>query len=415
VAFKLCRHSGTQRAYVNQGGKRIYLGPWANYEPNPPLEVQAKYHQLIAGLLVESQNTSDKPESEKAIKPHRAITLMRLCDQYLDWAKVAYQKSKYHQVMEWSFRFLLARYRTLKASDFSPLKLKQVMEDAVNFRQHKKGKPKRLSRQGVNRILACTLALFKWAVEHEHVTIEVKMALECVSPLKKGRTNAPESKGRKSISIDVVKRSLPLYCPLIRSMVEILMYTGMRPTELFSMRNGDISFTTENLAVYRPRTHKTEHHGRIRQVAFGPKAVQALKDWHRPDKEQEFVFSPKVRVKLQNQEKVRNRKTPRQPSQKLTARRFPFPQKTPGKAYDRTTFLNAVVRPIKKYNELNPETRIEQWSPSLLKKVWAQLVRDEMGLEASRAALGHSSPEITAEHYARSDLKLAMDAAIRLG
>jgi integrase len=96
-------------------------------------------------------------------------------------------------------------------------------------------------------------------------------------------------------------------------------------------------------------------------------------------------------------------------------RRQAQPQKTPGECYDRYSLANLFSRPIKRWNKRNPEKPIKVFGPSVLRRLQAQEIRNALGLEASRAALGHSNSLITQEHYARSDYVLAAQVAKALG
>ena len=65
-------------------------------------------------------------------------------------------------------------------------------------------------------------------------------------------------------------------------MVDLQRITGMRPEEVCIMRTGDID-RSGSIWVYRPGSHKTEHHGHDRKVYLGPKAQEILRDWLRGD------------------------------------------------------------------------------------------------------------------------------------
>ncbi len=54
-------------------------------------------------------------------------------------------------------------------------------------------------------------------------------------------------------------------------MIELQLLTGMRPAEVCAMRGCDID-TSGKMWLYRPASHKTQHHGYDRTVFLGPKA-----------------------------------------------------------------------------------------------------------------------------------------------
>jgi integrase len=57
---------------------------------------------------------------------------------------------------------------------------------------------------------------------------------------------------------------------------------------------------------------------------------------------------------------------------------------------------------------------VPAWSPNQLRHAAATRIRRELGLEAARAVLGHSSAQVT-EIYAELDQSKAADAMKRLG
>jgi integrase len=56
---------------------------------------------------------------------------------------------------------------------------------------------------------------------------------------------------------------------------------GMRPQDIRNLRTADID-TSGNVWVYRPWTHKNEHHGQILEIALGPKAQSILMPFLKP-------------------------------------------------------------------------------------------------------------------------------------
>src|SRR5262249_19481546 len=138
----------------------------------------------------------------------------------------------------------------------------------------------------VNRIRR----IFKWGVENELVEPGILQALQAVAPLKQGRSEARET-GRvvpiPEAHIDVV---LARVTRPIRGMIELQLVTGMRPGEVVLMRTTDIDMT-DRLWLYRPSSHKTEHHGIERVIFLGPKAQGILRPFLRPDVNA-FLFRP---------------------------------------------------------------------------------------------------------------------------
>ena len=77
---------------------------------------------------------------------------------------------------------------------------------------------------------------------------------------------------------------------VVSDMVEFQRATGARPTEVCILRPCDID-RSGDVWIYRPESHKTEHHGKDRQIYIGPKAQAALARYLLRDAEA-YCFSP---------------------------------------------------------------------------------------------------------------------------
>lgn len=137
-----------------------------------------------------------------------------------------------------------------------------------------------LARKTVNARCNRLRRFFRWAVSYELVSLDIN-ALEAVPALKKGRTKAPESKGIKSVSFDLVKKSLEVLPWVLKQMVMVHWYTGMRPGELVIMRRCDLRICPDDqeLWEYRPAEFKSEHHEDFDSIIYlGPMAQDILRD-----------------------------------------------------------------------------------------------------------------------------------------
>ncbi|MCK4343176.1 MAG: site-specific integrase [Phycisphaerae bacterium] len=123
-------------------------------------------------------------------------------------------------------------------------------------------------------------------------------------------------------------------------MAELQLLTGMRPGEATSMRTGDLDMSGR-IWVYKPGSHKTEHHGRNRVFFIGPKAQQVLSPFLKHDLDA-FIFSPADAVRELRQRLRTKRKTRVQPSQFCRAK--PNPKVEAGPRYTRRSYAQAVKR-----------------------------------------------------------------------
>ena len=104
---------------------------------------------------------------------------------------------------------------------------------------------------------------------------------------------------------------------------------------------------------YTPYTHKTEHLGKNRIIAVGPKAQVLLTPYleAKANTPEAFLFSPKDAVQLQRIEKRKNRKSVGkngqvQPSQKDRSK--PDAVRTPGSQYSKNSYNRAINRACEK-------------------------------------------------------------------
>ena len=257
----------------------------------------------------------------------------------------------------------------------------------------------RLCRYTVNRYATMARHAFRWGVSQELIHVTTYQALMTVELLKRGRSEARESKVVRVVNEAHVRAVLPYASPVIAAMIEVQMYTGMRSGELCQMRPCDID-TTGQVWLYTPQSHKTEHHGHTRTIAIGPKAQAVLKPYLKRQIDA-YCFTP--------DEALDHRTTGR------------------GRAvqpcYNKDTYGKAVRRAIEKCQraerkkakkENRRATTIPTWHPHQLRHTAATIARKEFGVEAARAYLGHSSANMT-ELYAELDAGLAAKVAAKIG
>jgi len=171
--------------------------------------------------------------------------------------------------------------------------------------------------------------MFKWAASHELIPAAVCQALATVPGLRKGRSAARESKAVPPVPNDVVDATLPHLPPVVADMVRFQRLTGCRPGEVCSIRPCDVDRSGE-VWLYRPESHKTEHHGRERIVYIGPQAQAVLLPYLAPGYRYPclplpsavlrdaavYCFSPAESEQKRHVEQWASRKTRVQPSQR---------------------------------------------------------------------------------------------------
>lgn len=191
---------------------------------------------------------------------------------------------------------------------------------------------------------------------------------------------------------------MPLVTAQVRTMIQLQLFTGMRPCEVTIIRGCEIE-KTSSVWIYRPGSHKTQHHGFGRTIYLGPKAQQLMAAFIKSDP-LAYLFSPRDAVKMLNQNRRACRKTPMTPSQ---SKRHPkkCPQRQPGEHYTTESYGRAIKRACSKIG-------IAAWSPNRIRHSVATQLRQKYGIEAARIILGHRSATMT-EVYAEVDHTKAIE------
>ena len=137
------------------------------------------------------------------------------------------------------------------------------------------GRCRRLINQDVHRVRA----MFRWAAGEELYPGQALASLAAVEALERGRTSARERPPIAPVAESVVLATLPHLSPQVAAMVRLQLLTAARPGEVCAIRPIDLDRSDAACWIYRPGSHKTEHHGRDRVVVIGPRAQEVLRPW----------------------------------------------------------------------------------------------------------------------------------------
>jgi integrase len=260
-------------------------------------------------------------------------------------------------------------------------------------------------RQLINKDINRVRGLFRWATEEELYPGDAYQALRAVHGLAKGRSAAKERPPVAKVSVAVVKATLPHLTPPLAALVKIQLLTGARPGEIPALRPRDVDRSDPAAWLYRPGSHKTEHHGRDRVIVLGPRAQRVLRPWLDRDPDA-YCFSPAEAVAARNARSRANRKSPMTPSQ-VARKPKPNPKRAAGARYDKDSYRWAVHRACLKAG-------VEAWTPHRLRHTRATQIRKRFGIEAAQVILGHSKADTTAV-YAERDLAKARRVMLEIG
>ncbi len=342
-------------AFIEAGGRRVYLG--AHGSP----ESRKAYGRLVAEMEA-SRGRLPVDEEE--------LTITELAAAYWRHSETYYQGPDGAPTSElgWiklSLRPLRTLYGPMLARDFGPLKLK-----AVRARMITGG----VTRKAVNSRVGRIKRMFRWATENELVPPGVHEALRAVAGLRANRSDAKESPPVRAVPLNDATAVLPYVSAPVRAMIELQLATGMRPGEARTIQGVELN-TSGELWEYRPRCHKTAHHGHERVIMLGPHSQEIVAPFLRPG----YLFSP------------------------LDVPGCPCVQP----AYTKDAYIRAVARGCRRAG-------VTSWSPNQLRHTSGTMIRKEAGLEGAQAWLGHKHAR-TSEIYAETSQSLVRQLAVKYG
>jgi len=215
--------------------------------------------------------------------------------------------------------------------------------------------------------------------------------------LRYGRSAARESKRVLPVPVEHVEAVLPFLSRVVADIVKLQLLTGMRSTELCTLRPCDIDKSveeTEGVWLYRPKIYKGRHiEDYVRIVFIGPKAQNILRPYllRLPAS---FCFTPEDAEKQTGKIKHKKYKP----------------------CYDRNSYRKAIQRAIAAYNKPieDKEREIPHWNPHRIRHTRATEARATDGIEVSRALLGQRTLKAN-EIYAEQDLGRATKYAKKNG
>jgi integrase len=335
----------------------------------------------MLGMIVEPQQQAKTPITVRHVT---ACFRLHIAERYANNPKEIHRLGMVCDALE-------LNDGDLNADQYGPLALQRQRQRFVDT-----GKT---SRPYVNRLTNAIVRIFKHAVSQELVQPEVWQRLKSVEPLRAGQTKAKERPPVRPVDIEVVRATAKHLTPVLKAMLRVQIATGMRPSEVCSLRPCDIDRTGPEW-FWRPEKHKTAGRGIQKAVPILGDARAAIEDYMNRDS-QSALFSPAESVAWWLAQKRANRKSKVQPSQQF--RRVENPRKQPGNQYDSGSYRQALQRAAK-------AAKVQEWNPYQIRHLAATMVREALNAEAAQALLGHAELRMT-EHYAKLSESKAIEAA----
>ena len=421
---KYRRHKPTGQAVVTLNGKDHYLGRWNSKAS------RAAYERLVGEWLASGRTLR---------ADDGGLSVAELCRAYLAFAQGYYRKDgkvtgTVHSIRV-AVRELRTTYGLVSVRDFGPLSL-QALQRRLAESDH--------SRVYVNCLIDIVRRMFKWGVAQEMVAETIYRALTTVPGLRMGRTVAREKQPIRAVAEAVIEKTMAHLSPTVADMIRFQRLTGCRPGEVCQLRPMDLDRTGE-IWIYRPASHKTEHHGRDRVIFIGPKAQDVLRPYLLRPADQ-CCFSAVESAQQRMDSRHAARKTPLSCGNRPGTNRKSRPKRRPTGEFNKDAYNRAVQRaceaafgmpkelrwiPTKlpkeetqqevfkaeqeRLRKLASAWRAEHcWSPNQLRHSAATEIRRRFGLEAAQVILGHAKADVT-QVYAERDMTTAAEVMRKIG
>lgn len=358
--------------------------------------------------------------------PSRCRTVNDLIDCWYEWAERTQLDDDGHvrrdvADVERSYAPLAAVYGDRHLSDFGARELLALQESMATGawmskelrEQYRKAK-RRIgwSRGYVNRTTSRIKRLFSWGEVRGLVPKGKAAELVPVRGIAPGEHGAIDHPEVPPVAEDVLAATLPHLRYVVRAIVEVLLWTGARPSEILNLRPCDIhrggrvelarGYSVElppGIWWAQPERHKGKRKKLRRVLLFGPRSqINILPFLDRPPTA--YLFSPAEEMARHRATLRQARKTKVQPSQQTRAKARP--RKQPGNKYDHRSLLHAVKAACRKAG-------VPPFSVYSLRHLAATRLAQEVGVEIASTVLGHTSLKMTAV-YSLPALQRAADA-----
>jgi integrase len=404
------KHGASGQAVVNICGKTIYLGPHGSKASI------REYDRVIAEWL--ARGRAPEPTVETS------ISLNVLCARYLQYAIGYYQKNgrctKVVPGIKSVIRYLREWYGAEPAAEFGPVALKAIRQRMVDDG---------LSRRYVNDHVDRIKRMFKWGASEQLVPHDTYQAISLVAGLRRGKSAAHETAPILPIDDTTVDATLPFLTSVVTDMIRLQRLTGMRPAEVCSLRPCDLD-RSQDVWVYQPESHKTEHHGRSRLIFIGPRGQEILQPYLSRDPGA-CCFCPTEADAERRRRQHARRVVPIGCGNRPGTNRKAKPKRKPGNQYTADSYRRAIHRACDQafphatlggrgdlndgeVKELRRWQSEHRWSPNRLRHSAATDVRKQFGLEAAQIVLGHASANVT-QIYAERDVAKGVEVARAIG
>jgi len=216
-------------------------------------------------------------QGQPAPEEGETLSVAGLVLRCLDWAAETFRKRNKITSEVYGYRSALGSlndlYGETEAAAFGPTQFRALIGQWV-----KQG----LSLTTVNNYRSKIVCCYQFAVGRDLVPASVLGAIEQVEPLVRGRTKAASPEHVEAAPDADIDRLIPHLHEepdrqaVLADLIRLQRVTGMRPSEVLSLRIDDLD-CARTPWVYKPSDGgKTLHHGKERRVWIGPKGRAIL-------------------------------------------------------------------------------------------------------------------------------------------
>lgn len=293
--------------------------------------------------------------------PSGGLTVEGCVNLWLAHAQERYGGSQ--EVLEYRYALapVLELFRHLPASEFDAQKLEEARDEMVRAN---------LCKNVVNRRIVRVRTAWRWLERRGHAPKGSWAGLLALEPLGAADRTARRTEPVRPAEWAVVQAVLPHLTEPAKGLLLLLWHTGARPSELFALEGRQISRSGE-VWLFRPERHKCAWRGQERVILFGPEARLLLQS--RIDEFGEGLLFPNLR----------------------------------GGAFNMRSFWLAIRRAADKAGV--------KLYPYQLRHAAKQRAVREFGIDHARALLGQKSMTTADLYAAGQDMKLATEAAKKVG
>ena len=207
-----CLHKATGQAVVTLDGRDFYLGKYGS------VASQKEYRRLTGEWLASAGVAPPAVERWE-------LTIAELLKRYRKFAERHYRprpssRTNELAIMGYAVKQRREIYGHTLVKEFGPLALKALQQHLIE---------QGLSRRCINDRLNRVRRVFRWAVSEQLAIPSLAHALDSVSGLRFGRTDARESPSIQPVADATVEATLPHLPAVVADMVRFQRLTGCRP------------------------------------------------------------------------------------------------------------------------------------------------------------------------------------------